>query len=58
MVSGGVPLYECLKAHELLKAKGVNVRVVDLFTIKPIDPAVGEHAKQSGGKVLVVEEHY
>jgi len=40
MISGGVPLHECLKAHDILKAKGVNVRVVDLFTIKPIDPAI------------------
>ena len=37
IVSAGVPLMESLKAYDLLKAQGIFVRIVDIFTVKPID---------------------
>ena len=33
IVASGITLHEALKAHEMLKAKGINVRVVDLYSI-------------------------
>jgi transketolase len=53
----GVPVYESLKAAELLKAKGIDAAVVDCHTIKPIDrEAILKHAKQCG-LIVTVEEH-
>ena len=38
---------------------GTNIRVLDPFTIKPLDKeAVLKHAKECGGRVVTVEDHY
>ena len=43
VVAAGVTLYEALKAADVLASKGVNIRVIDPFTIKPIDIAAQPH---------------
>uniref|UniRef100_A0A183CIM2 transketolase n=1 Tax=Globodera pallida TaxID=36090 RepID=A0A183CIM2_GLOPA len=59
LVGAGVTLYECLKAHDLLKSNNVHVAVIDLFSVKPIDVAtLTQQARRAGGKVLTVEDHY
>lgn len=59
LVSSGVTLYECLKAQEKLASEGVNVAVIDLFSIKPLDvQTLVKHAQRVGGKVVTVEDHY
>merc|ERR1740128_278947 len=59
VVAAGVTLYEALKAADELKAKGVNIRVMDPFTIKPLDVgAIKENAAACGGRVITVEDHY
>jgi transketolase len=48
-----------MKAHTLLKAEGIHIRVVDIFSIKPIDKAgLLKNAKETGNRILVVEDHY
>lgn len=52
-------LEEALKAADDLKVSGVNIRVMDLFTIKPIDKeAIIKNAKETGGRIITVEDHY
>lgn len=59
IVGAGVTLHEALAAADKLAKTGVNVRVLDPFTIKPIDvAAVVENAKACGGRVITVEDHY
>ncbi|EDO45420.1 predicted protein [Nematostella vectensis] len=59
VIGAGVTLAEALKAADELASSGVSVRVMDPFTIKPLDKdAIVEHAKACGGKVVVVEDHY
>merc|ERR1719328_759937 len=59
VVAAGVTLYEALKAADVLASKGVNIRVFDPFTIKPIDiAAIRENAAACGGRILTVEDHY
>jgi len=59
IVSGGAPLFEALKAVDKLKSEGVNIRVVDLFCVKPVDKALlVESAAASKGLVYVVEDNY
>ena len=58
IVSSGVTLFEALAAHDLLKAEGISVRVIDLFSIKPVD----EKTLQSAGAatdnlIITVEDH-
>lgn len=59
LIGAGITLHESLTAAELLKAQGVEARVIDPFTIKPLDvEAVVSNARQVGGLVVVTEDHY
>lgn len=59
IIGAGVTLYEGLKAANELEAEGIQVRVMDPFTIKPIDvKLIVENAKQCGGRIITVEDHY
>lgn len=59
LIGAGVTLYEALTAAEDLAKQGVHARVLDPFTVKPLDVhAVIENAKACGGRVVVVEDHY
>lgn len=59
IVGAGVTLYEALNAADELSKVGVNVRVIDPFTIKPIDTELlVKNAKAVGGLVVTVEDHY
>lgn len=53
-------LHECLKAADLLeKEMSLNVRVIDPFTIKPLDvQTIVDNVAQVGGRVVIVEDHY
>jgi len=59
LIGSCVTLHEALKAAEELSKVGINARVLDPFTIKPIDSdLIKESAKQCGGKIITVEDHY
>jgi transketolase len=59
VVAAGVTLYEALKAHDTLLGQGLNVRVIDAYSVKPIDAAgIIAAARDTQGRVLVVEDHY
>jgi transketolase len=58
ILAAGITLHEALKAYEELKAKGVNVRVVDLYSIKPLDLDTLKKANAETSHIVVVEDHY
>jgi transketolase len=59
IVAAGVTLFEALKAHDTLKAAGIFVRIVDLYSIVPIDRTMLlENARATEGRILTVEDHY
>jgi transketolase len=59
VVAAGVTLFEALKAHEQLKAAGIPVRVIDLYSIAPIDQAtLMDCARATQKRILTVEDHY
>jgi transketolase len=59
VVASGVTLFEALKAYEELKANGIEIRVVDLFSIQPIDKeTLLTSASLAGNQVITVEDHY
>jgi transketolase len=59
IIGAGVTLYEGLTAANELEAEDIQVRVMDPFTIKPIDAKlIVENAKQCGGRIITVEDHY
>jgi transketolase len=59
IVAAGVTLFETLKAHDQLKAAGIPVRVIDLYSIVPIDrTTLLDCARVTGSRILTVEDHY
>jgi transketolase len=59
VIGAGVTLYEALKAADELKSRGVAIRVLDLYCVKPLDSsALSEHVRATGGKLVTVEDHY
>lgn len=58
IVAAGITLHEALKAYEGLQKEGISIRVIDLYSIKPIDCATLEKAADETGLLLVVEDHY
>ena len=59
VIGAGVTLFEALKAHDQLKAQGISIRVIDLYSLQPIDGAgLLDAAKATGGNVITVEDHY
>ncbi|MCX5720934.1 MAG: transketolase [Nitrospirae bacterium] len=59
IVAAGVTLFEALKAYDQLKTAGISVRIIDLYSIAPIDRAtLIESAKATQGRILTVEDHY
>ena len=59
LVGAGITLHESIKAHEILKAKGINSAVVDLYCIKPFNvKKFISFIKRHGNKIVVSEDHY
>lgn len=58
VVAAGITLHEALAAYETLKGKGISVRVIDLFSVKPVDAELLIEAAEETGRVLTVEDHY
>ena len=57
LVACGVMVYEALRAREVLLARGVTARVVDLHTLKPLDVALVERCARETGAIVTAEEH-
>lgn len=59
LIGAGVTLYEALDASKQLAEAGIQARVLDPFTVKPLDvAAVIANAQECGGRIVVVEDHY
>ena len=59
LIGAGVTLHNCLEAARKLAGDGIAARVIDLYSVKPVDTAtlVGA-ARATGGRLVVAEDHY
>lgn len=57
IVATGLMVNEALEAHELLKAEGINARVINIATIKPLDKEIILKAARETGAIVTAEEH-
>ena len=59
LIGAGVTLHSCLAAADQLAAKKIAARVIDLYSVKPVDvKTLREAAKATKGKLVIVEDHY
>jgi transketolase len=58
LVGAGITLHEALAAADQLAEEGIRARVLDLYSVKPIDDAgLREAARATGGNIVVAEDH-
>lgn len=58
LIGAGITLHEALAAREMLAAENIEVRVIDLYSIKPIDEETLHQAAADTGVILTVEDHF
>lgn len=59
VIAAGVTLHESLKAYEQLGGEGIAVRLIDAYSVKPIDrEMLFQVARECAGKLVVVEDHW
>jgi transketolase len=59
VVAAGVTVYSCLEAGKRLAAKGVSIRLIDAYSIKPIDQGtLLDAVEATEGRLVVVEDHH
>ena len=59
VIAAGITLHEALKAYDQLQSDGINVRVIDAYSVKPLDEeTIIAAAEETGGRIVVVEDHW
>jgi transketolase len=59
LIGAGVTLHACLDAADQLQADGIRARVIDVYSVKPIDTdTLTAAAAATGGKVVIAEDHH
>jgi transketolase len=59
LIGAGVTLHACLAAADQLKEEGISARVIDLYSVKPVDTAtLTAAAAATGGRLVLVEDHH
>ena len=59
VVAAGVTVYEALAAYDRLQSQGIAIRVVDAYSVQPVDTSTLVSAgMQTGRKLITVEDHY
>ncbi len=59
LVGAGVTLHQCLKAADVLRGEGIGARVIDCYSVKPIDAAtLSKAAAATSGRIVVAEDHH
>ena len=58
VIAAGITLHEALNAHEELKKEGIFIRIIDLYSIKPIDKKTIHEAAYNTQAIITVEDHF
>ena len=58
LIGAGITLHEALKAADALAAEGIDARVIDLYSVKPIDAETVRAAARETGAIITVEDHW
>ncbi|HJU17566.1 MAG TPA: transketolase [Stellaceae bacterium] len=57
IVAAGITVHEALAAHETLHRDRISARVIDAYSVKPLDVAALRRAAEETGRIVVVEDH-
>ncbi|XOU94973.1 MAG: transketolase [Candidatus Kerfeldbacteria bacterium] len=58
IITAGITVHEALAAYEDLSKRNINIRIIDLYSIKPIDKKTIEKSLKETSALIIVEDHY
>lgn len=58
VIASGITVHEALKAYDLLKEENTHIRIIDLYSIKPLDEKTLRKEAERFEKIIVVEDNY
>jgi transketolase len=58
VIAAGITLHEALKASEELKKENIAVRVIDAYSVQPLDENIVKEVARAGNRAVVVEDHF
>ncbi len=59
VIAAGISVHEALKAYDALMREGISIRVIDAYSVQPIDREnISREIEEAEGKVVVVEDHF
>jgi transketolase len=59
VIAAGITVHEAIKAYDRLKKDNITIRIIDAYSVKPIDQeTIKKAAKDTGGKLVAVEDHW
>ena len=58
LIGAGITLHQAVAAADQLAGEGINARVVDLYSVKPIDAETVRAAGRETGAIVTVEDHW
>jgi len=58
LVGAGTTLHECLAAQKVLRDEGIQARVVDCYSLKPLPRETLKHCVEATGRLVIAEDHY
>jgi len=59
VIGAGLTVHEALKAYDELKSERISVRIIDAYSVEPIDKDnISKEVEKAGKKVVVVEDHF
>jgi len=59
LIGAGITVHEALKAADALADEGIAARVIDLYSIKPVDAeTLAAAAEATGGRLVTIEDHW
>jgi transketolase len=58
LVGAGITVHEALKAADALEEDGITARVIDLYSVKPVDTETLQAAAEATGRIVTVEDHF
>jgi len=59
VVAAGITVHESLKAADELAKGGVKIRIIDAYSVKPLDArGIAKAVRETGGRIVIVEDHW
>jgi transketolase len=58
VIAAGITVHEAIKAYEELKKENISIRIIDAYSVQPLDRGIVDEVKRAGRKAVVVEDHF